>query len=327
MKISVAMATYNGEKFILKQLESIYHQQLSVDEVIIFDDCSNDNTVFICEEFIKTYNLENWKVFVNEHNVGYCLNFYKAIKKCSGDIIFLADQDDEWYPDKTEKMVSCMMKNNDILVLSSRYDLIDETSNIISLNIPYLGEKFDGSIDKYSIEDFIGCSCVRGFSICFRKELVKYIKDIDLNCLLSHDWLICILGTVFRTTAVLNEKLCGYRYHKNNVSLSYLNNKNLHSNKEKRLKGLYQSVEGHNYIFDIIEEGSAKREISLFIKFEKLRIKFLESKNIFYWCKLFFKLNHYKRYYKGNGLRVFLGDFLYCYNINFKKIKSNEKKT
>lgn len=327
MKISVAIATYNGEKFIEKQLNSIFMQNLSVDEVIISDDCSTDETVNICKKFIKNNRLENWFVFENDTNVGYCLNFYNAINLCAGDIIFLSDQDDEWYQNKTEIMLNCLKDNSEITVLSSRYDVIDEKSNIINLKLPYLGEKFDNSVETYCVNDFIGCSCVRGFSLCFKKELVQHIKPINLNCLLSHDWLISILGCIFGKTAVLNTKLCGYRCHKNNVSLSYINRKTLIGNLEKRIKGLYQSVNGHKYILECLKEGRERQKISDFIAFETLRIKFLECKNIFIWIKLFFNLKHYRRYYKDNGIRVFFGDFAYAFNLNFKKFKSNKKNT
>ena len=70
MLVSVAVATYNGERFILKQLESIYNQTEAADEVIICDDCSTDKTVEICKDFIKKRSLSNWRISVNEKNAG-----------------------------------------------------------------------------------------------------------------------------------------------------------------------------------------------------------------------------------------------------------------
>lgn len=96
-KISVALATYNGEKYIEKQLDSIRNQTIKPDEVVIVDDKSSDRTVALINEFIAVNNLVNWKLFVNEKNVGYRKNFYNALKKVTGEVIFLSDQDDEWH--------------------------------------------------------------------------------------------------------------------------------------------------------------------------------------------------------------------------------------
>lgn len=323
MKISVAIATFNGEKFIKQQLTSILNQTKAVDEVIICDDASTDNTAKICRLFIEENRLDSWKLYVNDKNVGYCYNFYNAIEKCSGDVIFLCDQDDLWYPQRVEKMCCQLNLAPEIWVLSCRYDVIDENSDIIDLKIPYLVSNFDDSIEFLTQESFIGCSYIRGFSMCFRKEIKDKLKPIDLKSLLSHDWYICMLGFNFGKVAVLNSKLCGYRYHGNNISLSDITRSTFLGDRKKRIRGLYESVEGHTYIASLTENESIKSEIIKFSEFEKKRIKFLEDKNFWKWLALFSELNQYNRYYKGNGIRVLLGDFAYCYNINFKKKKTN----
>lgn len=93
--ISVAMCTFNGEKYIKEQIESIINQSLVPDEIVICDDCSKDNTINIIKE-----TLANWSgkanLIINEDNLGYRKNFEKAISLCNGDIIFLSDQDDVW---------------------------------------------------------------------------------------------------------------------------------------------------------------------------------------------------------------------------------------
>lgn len=91
--ISVAMTTFNGEKYIEKQIESIIHQSLPVDEIIVCDDGSTDHTV----ELLKKYDVT---LIQNFQNLGYKLNFKQAMEKCNGDYIFLCDQDDIWEKDK-----------------------------------------------------------------------------------------------------------------------------------------------------------------------------------------------------------------------------------
>ncbi len=309
--ISVCLASYNGEKYIERQLDSILNQNLPVDEVIICDDRSTDGTVQICKDFIRKNNLENWNVYVNDKNVGFCLNFYGAIEKSKGDYIFVCDQDDEWLPSKTEEMVKTLKNNPDIKVLSSRYDVIDENSEIIeNSGVTYLGDKFDGSIEYLTEESFIGCSYIRGFSLCFTADIKKYIKKIDLKDLMAHDWLICMIGCIVGKTAVLNTKLAHYRYHLDNVSLSAMNKQNRKRSIEKRIRGIKQSVEGHSYIMTLSDN---KQPLKKFIDFENKRIKFLERKNIFTFISLGFSLKQYNRYYMGNGLRVYLGDFAYAF--------------
>ena len=312
--ISVAVATYNGEKFIEKQLNSILMQNLSVDEVVICDDCSTDKTYEICENFIKENGLKNWHLYKNQSNLGYCLNFYGAIEKCEGDVIFLADQDDEWLPEKTEKMMACLNENPHISVLSSRYDVIDEKSNIIeNSGVTYLGNVYDNSIEYITAESQIGCSYIRGFSVCFRKSLKPFIKSIDLKSLLSHDWLICSLGSITGKTAILNTVLTSYRFHGDNVTLMSSKRKKSVRNLEKRILGIEESVKGHNYLTTVSKDEILNKRIKKFIKFEEKRLKFLKTKNLFTYLSLFFKMSEYNRYYKGNGVRVWLGDFVYAY--------------
>lgn len=105
--ISVAMPTYNGEKYLREQLDSIYNQTMQPDEVVVVDDCSKDTTLKILEEYHERYGL---KYYVNEKNLGYNKNFEKAISLCSGDYIALSDQDDIWFPNKIEESYNTIRK-------------------------------------------------------------------------------------------------------------------------------------------------------------------------------------------------------------------------
>lgn len=102
MKISVAMATYNGANYIIEQLDSIRQQIRPVDEVIISDDHSPDGTFNIVAKYINDYSLKNWIVVYDTVGKGLRDNFYNAITKTTGDIVFLSDQDNKCklYPRK-----------------------------------------------------------------------------------------------------------------------------------------------------------------------------------------------------------------------------------
>ena len=109
MKVSVCMGIYNGEKFIEKQLQTIYLQTRRAEEVILCDDCSTDKSIDIVKDFIGRNGLEQtWKVYQNTENKGYPGNFFYAMSLCTGDVIFLADQDDVWVERKIEDMLRVM---------------------------------------------------------------------------------------------------------------------------------------------------------------------------------------------------------------------------
>src|SRR6266542_888200 len=110
MKISVAIGTYNGEKFLNVQLESILQQTIPVHEIIVCDDHSGDDTINILREFEVSYP-SLLKIFANEKNLGVVKNFEKAISLCTGNIIFLADQDDVWNNNKVESVLNFFRNN------------------------------------------------------------------------------------------------------------------------------------------------------------------------------------------------------------------------
>ena len=104
--ISVCMASFNGNKYIKKQLDSILSQLGIDDEVIIVDDASEDDTV----STIMNFNDPRIKLFENENNTGVIASFERSITLAKGEIIFLSDQDDIWLPNKIQKMMSLFQK-------------------------------------------------------------------------------------------------------------------------------------------------------------------------------------------------------------------------
>lgn len=309
--ISVVLACYNGKPFIEKQLLSIAQQTRLPDEVIICDDCSTDGTPQLCRDFIEKHRLTGWKVYENEHNMGFCLNFFRAIDKAEGDIIFLCDQDDEWLPEKCEKMAAAMEENPDILSLACRYDVIDGEGNLLPRDsVRYAA--FDGGqrFADISVESLIGCSWVRGFSMCFSSELKKYLKPLELKDLLAHDWLINIVAAGVSGACFLNEVLTRYRSHGKNASLS------AKRSRRRRTDGIAQSIEAHKFLLNTplpnITPG-LRQSIKTQIKFEEKRLHAICNRKPFVWLSLIRYLPRYARYYKEEktGLRVWIGDLAY----------------
>src|SRR4051812_29809463 len=99
--VSVAMATYNGAEFIRDQLRSLALQKRLPDELVVSDDGSTDDTVDILEAFAETAPFPV-RISVNRENLGFTRNFERAILGCGGDIIYICDQDDVWFPNKIQ---------------------------------------------------------------------------------------------------------------------------------------------------------------------------------------------------------------------------------
>ena len=103
-KISVALCTYNGEKYLHQQIDSILNQTVPVHEIVVCDDGSNDQTSKILTQY-QTKFPEVFKIHFNTENLRSVKNFEKAISLCTGDIIFLSDQDDIWEENKVEVFI------------------------------------------------------------------------------------------------------------------------------------------------------------------------------------------------------------------------------
>ena len=127
-QIDVLMATYNGEKYLEEQINSILNQTYRNIRLIISDDCSKDNT----REILKQYeeNDERIKVYYQEENLGYIRNFEFLLNKVENEIYMLSDQDDVWLPQKIEKSYELLKQENADLVFGD-LEVVDENLNTI----------------------------------------------------------------------------------------------------------------------------------------------------------------------------------------------------
>ena len=121
-RVSVVMTTYNGQKYLREQMDSLREQTMPIDEVIIMDDCSTDCTPDLVSSYIKEHDLKDWNLVQNEQNQGWKKNFKSGFDLATCDYIFPCDQDDIWHFDKVEKMVECMENNPKIELLAANYN-------------------------------------------------------------------------------------------------------------------------------------------------------------------------------------------------------------
>ncbi|RZK40533.1 MAG: glycosyltransferase family 2 protein [Pedobacter sp.] len=205
-KISVCMATYNGAKFIQNQIDSIIKQLGKDDEIIISDDSSTDNTI----EIIQSFKDDRIKLFPNQKFRSPITNFENALQLATGEIIFLADQDDIWHDSKVEKMAAAL-ENADMAVCDCSF--IDDNNKITLDSYFKLVSSSSGVIRNLKKNTYFGCC------MAFRKRILKkaipFPKDIPM-----HDiWLGFVSDLCFKSVFI-NESLTYYRKHNNNASIA-----------------------------------------------------------------------------------------------------------
>ena len=208
MKVSVAMATYNGENYIKPQMDSILSQLGKEDELIISDDHSKDGTISIIEEYMKID--PRVKLFMNEEK-GVTSNFENAIKRTQNDIIFLSDQDDVWKPEKVQTVLSYYEKKPQILMIMSDITVVDnELKPTIYSFYEYRGSRA-GVLKNIIKNSYIGCA------MSFRKELKERILPIPRNVPM-HDMWIGLVADSSKAALLIPEKLIYYRRHNATVT-------------------------------------------------------------------------------------------------------------
>lgn len=232
-KISVAMATYNGEKYIKEQIESILACLGNEDELIISDDESTDSTL----DIIKSFNDKRIHL-INGPKKGIKQNFANAIENTSGEYIFLADQDDIWNENKVKDVVKCFEKEKCTLVVHDA-EIVDEKLNVIKDSYYKYRNSGKGIIKNIYKNTYIGCC------MAFSKEIKKYILPIP-NDIEMHDQWIGVLNDKYGKTYFLEEKLIKYRRHSlNNSQMSHYGIAKMIKNRLKFIKRYKERTNGN----------------------------------------------------------------------------------
>ena len=202
------MTTYNGSRFLQKQLESIINQTYTNLEIIIVDDNSTDATWKILQEYsLKDQRL---KLFKNDTNIGFIKNFEKAIKLCSGEYIALSDQDDIWKLNKIELFLN-EIKNN-VLIYSDAI-LVDQNDNELNRQLIRPSSKLCNGLCNKA---FLLVNFLSGNTLMFKKELVKYI--LPLPEAIFHDRWIGFVASTLGSITYTDEALTYYRRYADQVT-------------------------------------------------------------------------------------------------------------
>ena len=230
MKVSVCIATYNGEKYIEEQIKSILSQLSINDEIIVSDDYSTDNTINI----IKKINDERIKIYFNRENKGYVPNFENALKKATGDVIFFSDQDDIWLPYKVEKCIQ-KLKKYDLVVTDAQ--VIDDNLDVIEESLFKVVNTKTGFFNNLIRNRYYGCC------MAFKRKILQKVLPFPKKySICSHDRWIPLVCELYYKTTLIKEPLMMYRRHGNNVSCFRKSNNSLIKKFLLRVYPLYKVI-------------------------------------------------------------------------------------
>lgn len=291
MKVSVVMATYNGEKYVEEQLESIRKQTRAADEVLIFDDCSSDRTVEVAKKYIVDNSLIGWEINRNVKNKGWRRNFFDGIKETTGDYIFLCDQDDIWISDKIEKMTRVLEENKDISVLASDFSIQLEGEKRSNYQSVKKQMRETGKVEIIPFDKKWYYVTRPGSTYCFRKKFFDEIEK-DWNINIAHDCNLWYFAAAQRKMAIYHHKTMIFRRHRDNASTEYLNTVSKRYQAAKMAKDI-------NVFFENRILGDKKKVIQEIIKFCELRMNFFDSGRICDWIKLMLSNWNYYLTIKG----------------------------
>ena len=204
-KISVAMATYNGEKYIHEQLESILKCLGDDDEIIVSDDGSTDSTLKKVAEFGDP------RIKLTEGpKKGVKKNFENAIRNCSGRYIFLSDQDDIWEPSKVEKVLEAFNADKCAVVVHN-CELIDEDGGKLLDSYFAYRKSGSGRFKNFVKNSYMGC-CM-AFDATYKDKILPIPDDIEM-----HDQWIGLICERYGKAVFIDDILLKYRRHGNNAS-------------------------------------------------------------------------------------------------------------
>ena len=213
-QIDILLATYNGEKYVKEQIESILNQNYKNIRLIISDDCSKDGT----RKILKQYeNNERVEIHLQEKNLGYIRNFEYLLKQVKNDLYMLSDQDDVWLPEKVEKTLN-VLKQNDADMVFGDLEVVDENLNTVypSFNdFMLLNRKIKKEINSYKLNYLY--NCVTGCTLLSKKKFIKDILPVPYKSkYVAHDHWMALMVSLKGKMVYMPEKYIKYRQHGNN---------------------------------------------------------------------------------------------------------------
>ncbi len=285
-RIGVIIATFNGERYIKEQLESIINQSIKPDFILVTDGGSNDNTINICEEYLSKKTIR-YEIITSKSKLGVKDNFEKGIKNCHTKYIFFSDQDDYWLPDKIKNAMKVFEDDKVAVVFCNAHivnDKLDNTGKTLWNKIGYHQSNTKIIYEKNSLElqsILLKHNIMTGMCMAIDSKIVKNILPISNYSI--HDSWIAHTANFFGDIASLDSKDVLYRQHSNNVigaKKSIVKSFNKRDTYLKKLKNKKKFLDDILLRYDI--EEKIKNYYINYLNFVDKRISFIEKRIHFY---------------------------------------------
>lgn len=217
--ITIAVATYNGEKYIRDQMDSLLNQDTKEKfRIVVADDGSTDSTFGILQEYAKGYP-ERVEVFCNDIPTGSAKgNFFKLLKNIDDDYVMLSDQDDVWLPEKVRltyermKELEAEYGTNSPLLVFADVMVVNEHLNVIS---PSMADYQKTAPHHNGLNHYLVQNNIIGCTVMINRALLKYMEFEPEVCMM-HDWWLGLLASAFGHISFIETSLMKYRQHGNN---------------------------------------------------------------------------------------------------------------
>lgn len=224
LSVSVALCTYNGERFVAEQVRSILHQTRMPAQVVVSDDASTDATVRIVKDVFARFGAERGgaapvlTVLRNDHALGVTANFQQACLACTGDLIALSDQDDLWAPDRLERMVAQFASAPELTLVHSDARLVDDSGSPLGGSlaeaIGFSSAEQQKIHSGRALEVLLRRNVVTGATTVFRRGLLESAAPFPEAWV--HDEWLAMAAVITGRMDFLPAQLTDYRQHGSN---------------------------------------------------------------------------------------------------------------
>lgn len=321
MKNSVALTTFNGEKYIEEQLDSIKNQTMPPDEVIIRDDCSTDKTPDVVRQYITRYNL-NWDFRVNETNMGFFDNFFATIRDCTGDVIYLADQDDIWDANKIKQFTELYKSDPTIMMVQSNPRFIDSEGSSLPTKELYHGKKPSDRPIELTVEDmlrFAGSGYTMSFRRCVAEKIFEQSFDTQKDVFGFHDLLLGQVATVMGKCYMMSGIVDAHRLHSENQTQQNGKSYLVGRTKEVQVKILDNRIKQFTQLLSFVQDSEKESTIRSFRSFAKTRKEYISNKGL---SRFVYLTKHRSQYASSKGI---ITDTMYAYGMEKLLLKLFER--
>lgn len=306
-RISVVMATYNGVRFLREQLDSLFVQTRMMDELIVYDDASEDETVSILRDYQRRYP-SIVRIYIQKQRAGYIQNFADALRMAEGEIIFLCDQDDIWNPDKIEIMSMWLETHPKADCLNSAVDYVDEQGSL--LKAPPQKMMIVDEYTEISFSEILLHNISMGCTMAFRKTIRNsYLQTSSFQS--AHDWEINMIAAARHTLYYVNQPLMRYRIHDaNTTGDDRMNHKNhiYASQREKNAQAMLAYIHACRR-YDALMDETQIKQLQECEHFYEQRYALLHEHKLRAWFYCIARIRFYHRVVSYRGMLV---DFLYA---------------